>query len=147
VDNAAGLIAVERCEGKDMNQSDNIMRQIGEYTARHPDGDGQALRAAIEQALGSGEPVAYRYWDNEEGCWRYGEACCAEKDDELLYIAAPQPQRDDTALLRQALEALELALSSNGVLLLSDPPQDAWKFHGVDGKGREAIAALRERLK
>lgn len=60
--------------------------------------------------------------------------------------APPGQAPDDTALLRQALEALELALSSHGVLLLSDPPQDAWKTRGVDGKGREVIASLRQRL-
>jgi hypothetical protein len=51
-----------------------------------------SLRAAIEAALKPREPVAYRYWDVEGG-WRYGEACYAEKDDELLYTAAPQPQQ------------------------------------------------------
>lgn len=44
---------------------------------------------------------------------------------------------------KQALEALELVLSSHGVLLLSDPPQDPWKTRGVEGKSREAITALR----
>jgi hypothetical protein len=47
-------------------------------------------------------------------------------------LDAPQPQRDDTALLRQALEALEFA----------------WR--AMPGKweiGNAAIAALRERLK
>jgi hypothetical protein len=48
----------------------------------------------LKQALALGEPVAYRYWDNEEGLWRYGEACCAEKDDELLYTAAPQQPKE-----------------------------------------------------
>jgi len=45
--------------------------------------------------------------------------------------------------MRQALEALELALSSHGVMLLSDPPQDAWKTRQVENKGREAVTALR----
>ena len=47
---------------------------------------------------------------------------------------------------RLALEALELALSSHGVMLLSDPPQDPWKTRGVEGKSREAITALRQAL-
>jgi hypothetical protein len=46
-------------------------------------------------------------------------------------------------VMRQALEALELALSSHGVMLLSDPPQDAWKTRQVENKGREAVTALR----
>ncbi len=41
--------------------------------------------------------------------------------------------------MKQALEALELALRSHGVMLLSDPPQDAWKTYGVEGKARQAI--------
>jgi len=47
---------------------------------------------------------------------------------------------------QQALEALELALSSYGVMLLSDPPQDAWKTRGVESKSRLAITALRAAL-
>ena len=48
--------------------------------------------------------------------------------------------------MRQALEALELALSNHGVMLLSDPPQDAWKTRQVESKGREAVTALRAAL-
>jgi hypothetical protein len=40
--------------------------------------------------------------------------------------------------VRVLVEALELALSSHGVLLMSDPPQDAWKVRGVDAKLRAA---------
>ena len=45
--------------------------------------------------------------------------------------------------MKQALEALELALCSHGVMLLSDPPQDAWKTYNVEPKSRDAITALR----
>jgi hypothetical protein len=45
-----------------------------------------------------------------------------------------EEQRDEL------LEALKLALSAHGVLLLSDPPQDAWKTYGVEQKARAAIA-------
>jgi hypothetical protein len=41
---------------------------------------------------------------------------------------------------KELLEALQLALSSHGVMLLSDPPQDAWKVRGVEAKARAAIA-------
>jgi hypothetical protein len=30
--------------------------------------------------------------------------------------------------------------SASGVLLMSDPPQDAWKTYGVEQKARAAIA-------
>jgi hypothetical protein len=45
-----------------------------------------------------------------------------------------EEQRDEL------LEALKLALSAHGVLVLSDPPQDAWKTYGVEQKARAAIA-------
>ena len=48
--------------------------------------------------------------------------------------------------LKLALEALELALSSHGVMLLSDPPQDPWKTKGVESKSRQAITAIKEAL-
>ena len=47
---------------------------------------------------------------------------------------------------RQALEALEMALRYHGVMLLSDPPKDAWKYHGVEGEANKAITALRRIL-
>ena len=42
------------------------------------------------------------------------------------------------------LEALKLALSSHGVMLTSYPPQDAWKFYGVEEKARAAIKMVEE---
>ena len=47
-----------------------------------------------------------------------------------------------TAQRDQLLEALKLALSSHGVMLTSYPPQDAWKFYGVEEKARAAIKAV-----
>lgn len=40
----------------------------------------------------------------------------------------------------ELLEALQLALSAHGKVLLSDPPQEAWKTYGVEAKARAAIA-------
>ena len=40
----------------------------------------------------------------------------------------------------ELLEVLKLALASHGVVLTSDPPQDAWKANGVAEKARAAIA-------
>jgi len=48
--------------------------------------------------------------------------------------------------LKLALEALEKALHYHGVMLLSDPPQDAWKYHRVEQTAHEAITAIKEAL-
>ena len=45
------------------------------------------------------------------------------------------------AEIERLREALKLALNSHGRMLMSDPPQDAWKFHRVD----EVIAAALRR--
>jgi hypothetical protein len=44
------------------------------------------------------------------------------------------------AVNQELLEALKLALSAHGVMLMSDPPQEAWKTYGVEQKARAAIA-------
>jgi len=59
------------------------------------------------------------------------------------------PDSTDVAYIRADLvdglvEALELALSCNGVTLLSDPPKDAWKYHQVEAKARAALKAMEE---
>jgi hypothetical protein len=54
---------------------------------------------------------------------------------------AVAPHREQVRVL---VEALELALSSHGVLLMSDPPQDAWKFRGVDAKLCAALATVKQ---
>jgi hypothetical protein len=48
--------------------------------------------------------------------------------------------------MKLALEALEKALHYHGVMLLSDPPQDAWKYHRVEQTAHEAITAIKETL-
>jgi hypothetical protein len=48
--------------------------------------------------------------------------------------------------LKLALEALELALRFHGVTLLSDPPKDAWKYHGVEANANKAITAIKQAL-
>ena len=53
---------------------------------------------------------------------------------------------DLRAAAQQALEALENAVRYHGIMLMSDPPQDAWKYHRVDGNAKQAITALREAL-
>jgi len=42
------------------------------------------------------------------------------------------------------LDDLLLALSSHGVMLMSDPPQDAWKVNRVEAKACAAIKAVGE---
>jgi hypothetical protein len=48
--------------------------------------------------------------------------------------------------LRQAAEraryALKMAVYAHGKMLLTDPPQEAWKAWNVEGVIREALAAL-----
>ena len=51
-----------------------------------------------------------------------------------------------TEALKLALEALERALRYHGVALLTDPPQDAWKYHRVEQTAHEAITAIHEAL-
>ena len=48
------------------------------------------------------------------------------------------------AVNAELLKALKLALSSHGVLLLSDPPQEAWKTYGVEQKALAAIKKAEE---
>jgi hypothetical protein len=48
--------------------------------------------------------------------------------------------------LKLALEAMGLAKHSHGVLLLSDPPQEAWKTYQVDAALSKAITAIKEAL-
>jgi ribosomal protein S27AE len=48
--------------------------------------------------------------------------------------------------LKLALEALESAVRYHGIVLMSDPPQDAWKYHKVEDKADKAITAIKEAL-
>ena len=48
------------------------------------------------------------------------------------------------AVNAELLEALKLALSAYGIMLMSDPPQEAWKAYGVEQKARAAIANAEE---
>lgn len=52
--------------------------------------------------------------------------------------------KDET--LQLALNALELAKNSHGIMLLSDPPKDAWKTRQVDSALLNAINAIKETL-
>ena len=40
----------------------------------------------------------------------------------------------------ELLEVLKLAISAHGVMLTTNPPQEAWKTYGVESKARAAIA-------
>ena len=48
--------------------------------------------------------------------------------------------------MKQALEVLELARHSQGMMLMSDPPQSAWKAYRVADKVNQAIADLRDAI-
>jgi hypothetical protein len=72
-----------------------------------------------------------------------------DAEDNVIHVArwfvqdaAAELRRLD-AVNAQLLEALDLALRSHGVLLLSDPPLDAWRAYGVEFKARAAIAAAK----
>lgn len=59
-------------------------------------------------------------------------------------LALVEQLTDEVGALRRNAErlreALKLALNSHGGMLISDPPQDAWKFYRVD---EIIVAALR----
>ena len=67
-----------------------------------------------------------------------------EEDQGVIAVWRGRTQRAE-AQRDQLLEVLKLALSSHGVMLMSDPPQDAWKFHGVEAKAWAVIKAVEER--
>jgi hypothetical protein len=48
--------------------------------------------------------------------------------------------------MKQALEALELALNSHNVFLTTNPIQDAWQARQVEPQTRQAITALRQAI-
>ena len=52
-----------------------------------------------------------------------------------------------TEINQQLLAVAKLALSSRGVWLTSNPPQDAWDYNRVSEKLAEAIAAAEKELK
>lgn len=77
----------------------------------------------------SEQPTALRLADTpfalRDGRWNF------DADDELRRLHVVN---------QELLEALKLALSAHGVMLLSDPPQEAWKTYGVEQKARAVIA-------
>ncbi len=72
---------------------------------------------------------------------RLAAALAARSCDGLMFLndAAAELRRLH-AVNQELLEALKLALSAHGKMLLSDPPQEAWKTYGVEQKARAAIA-------
>jgi hypothetical protein len=48
--------------------------------------------------------------------------------------------------LKLALEVLELAKNSHGRMLLSDPPQEAWKTYRVDDAIKQSTTGLRQSI-
>jgi len=49
-------------------------------------------------------------------------------------------------VMQQALEALENAVRYHGIMLMSDPPQAAWKYYRVEDNAKQAITAIKEAL-
>lgn len=58
-----------------------------EPMAKAPCFDGINIQRAADylRAQADAQPVAYRQWNSDAGYWYYGDASCAEKDDEPLY--------------------------------------------------------------
>jgi hypothetical protein len=96
-----------------------------------------SLREAAQQALEVLEKT-----HTQPGCDQWQ----AERKASVALRAALAQQEQDKKLVdleavnRELLETLKLALSAHGVMLLSDPPQEAWKTYGVEQKARAAIA-------
>ena len=65
---------------------------------------------------------------------------CESARDEVSIT--PQPDA-----VEATAEALRLAAMCHGRILLTDPPQDAWKYHGVDEAIRQALAAKESDLR
>ncbi|MDX4956214.1 hypothetical protein [Delftia acidovorans] len=65
------------------------------------------------------------------------------------HVAAPAAPAVDTrdAALQQAIAAMQLAESSHGAMLMSDPPQEMWKCYGVSRSLQEAISAAQAAAK
>ena len=134
-----------------MNQIDNIMKLVNDMA------DEKVIRAAIEAALGSGEPV-YQIWKSSDSCgefysWEDVDAdefvtSKAHESAKRTLYTAPQPQpndfnpdwdtvkafddryNEDTTLIKQALHALERADKISGY-----------------ANNKKVVKALRERLK
>jgi hypothetical protein len=82
----------------------------------------------------SKQPEALRLADALDSA-PYSSGCTNEAATELRRLHAVNAE---------LLEALKLALSAHGRMLLSDPPQDAWKAQGVEEKARTAIKKAEE---
>ena len=87
-----------------------------------------------------GSEVTARAW-NVDQMRAYAAAAAAAA------LAATHPTQQGLDAMNQAIEAMQLALSSHGVQLLSYPPQDAWSSRRVDEKLRTAISALAAQAK
>jgi hypothetical protein len=88
----------------------------------------------IERRVAAGEVIRALARETEQMLNSAYQSACkiiSEQDKKLAELEAVN---------RELLEALKLALSAHGVLLLSDPPQEAWKTYGVEQKARAAIA-------
>ena len=86
------------------------------------------------------EPVAElrRLHDENQMLESAYQSACNIIQDQDAKLVELEGQQD------ALLEALKLALASHGVILTSDPPQDAWKARRVAEIARAAIKAAEE---
>ena len=92
----------------------------------------------------SNEPVA-------EVKGYYGGRCVVEPLNPAMVLPSgmalyTHPAPDDTALLRQALEALESVYTYTDSLICYASTVDEHPPNAIDGNVRDALTALRERL-
>ena len=80
-------------------------------------------------------PGPWWFCENGEGMYAVGAG-----DKELTHAVLGRYNARLIAAAPDLLHALKLALASHGVMLLSDPPQDAWKVHQVEAIAKTAIA-------
>ena len=57
----------------------------------------------------------------------------------LICDDAARCLEEQHAEIERLREALKLALNSHGMMLMSDPPQSAWKVNRVEEKARAAL--------
>ena len=92
----------------------------------------------------SGDVVERRLYDDETRCYfdagRDGGVC------RPLVYGDTHPAPDDTALLRQALEALEAAAPYTDRLICYASTVDEHPPNAIDGRVHTAVTALRARL-
>lgn len=116
----------------------------------HAEVAAELLRLHIELQQSPAHPAEAVPEDGFELWWADHMPKSTQTEAWSAWVALHQsthPTQQGMDALNQAIEAMQLALSSHGVQLLSYPPQDAWSSRRVDEKLRTAISALAAQAK